>query len=182
MLCPISASPCSSLWGLNSLTPTVSHSKSRYWWASRQQTVSTQSSQLREPTSTSSLMCECVCSFVFVCVCSVCATLWSSGAIVAEGPSRLFQYRKQWESQRFTRASQPSDVLTDPSLVFATVHAHTHPPVRACAYQRLEVRCIYSSKNFQYFSSSDLLFPSFLKSFPQRFTAENVFTLTCSKR
>lgn len=90
----ISASPCSSPWGLNPLTSTDNHPKPHYWRARRRQsrqlpTASTQSSQLEQLTSTSPWICVCVYS----------APLWLSGAIVTTAPSRL-----QWESQRFNRA------------------------------------------------------------------------------
>lgn len=96
--CSVSASPCSSLWGLNSLTSTEKPNP-HYRRARRRQSRRPLTRLERLTlTSTSSQIHVCV------CVCVSGATLWLSGAIVAAGPSRLLQDMKQWESQRFIMA------------------------------------------------------------------------------
>lgn len=93
-----------------------------------------------------------MCVLLSLCVCVVCHSL-------------IVQGHCCWRSQQTISVQKTMGVtaLHQGIAAFRCTHwplahihkrarKHTHPPVRACAYQRLEVRCIYSSKTWSTFS------------------------------
>lgn len=91
-----------------------------------QQTASTQSSQLREQTSTSSLMCECVFFCLCVCVCSV-PLFDCPGPLLLKVPADYFSTENNGShSASPGHCSLPMYSLTPRSYSQTCTHTRTH--------------------------------------------------------